>query len=202
MEAFRELGAELIPFNTITDKKLPDNIDGLFIGGGFPEVKMAELSANTRLLDDIRQKVEQGLPAYAECGGLMYLTRSITWKNQRYDAAGIIPADTLMHEKPQGRGYVILEETGKGPWARYDSQGKPATLCAHEFHYSTLTNVADDLSYAFNVKRGSGIDGVHDGIVYKNLLACYAHQRSLQNNDWVHRFLSFVRNIKHTAKVV
>ena len=202
LETFEELGAELVPFNTLEDTHLPDNIDGLFIGGGFPEIKMGELAANTSLHRDIREKIEQGLPAYAECGGLMYLTRSIQWNEQCYESVGVIPADTVMHDRPQGRGYVILEETGKGPWTRYDPSGNPATLRAHEFHYSALSNVADNMTYAFNVKRGTGIDGIHDGIVYKNLLACYAHQRSLQKNDWVNRFLTFVRTIKHTTKVI
>ncbi|MCZ6883715.1 MAG: cobyrinic acid a,c-diamide synthase, partial [Gammaproteobacteria bacterium] len=85
-------------------------IDGLFIGGGFPERYAAELQANTKLRDSIKTAIENGLPAYAECGGLMYLSRSLNWQGKTFDMVGAIPGDTRMHEKSCGRGYVKLEE--------------------------------------------------------------------------------------------
>jgi cobyrinic acid a,c-diamide synthase len=108
LEALERAGADLVFFNTLQDTRLPE-ADGLFIGGGFPETQMPALAANSGLRAQIRQAAETGLPIYAECGGLMYLTRSITWGSQVHEMIGFIPADTVMHSAPQGRGLVELE---------------------------------------------------------------------------------------------
>ena len=191
LEALRAAGAELIPFNALKETRLPD-VDALFLGGGFPEVHMQALAANTTLRHDIRTAIESGLPAYAECGGLMYLARSLTWRGQRTEMAGVIPGDVVMHDRPQGRGYVKLRETGKGLWPL----GGKGEIRAHEFHYSNLENLPPDTIYAYDVLRGTGTDGRHDGIVYKNLLACYVHMRDLDDNHWATRFVEFVRHQK------
>ena len=115
LEAFAASGAQLVPFDTLHDQHLPD-VDGLFIGGGFPEVHMAALSANRGLRASIKAAIEGGLPAYAECGGLMYLARSLTWRGETREMVGIIPGDAVMNERPVGRGYVQFVETGKGAW--------------------------------------------------------------------------------------
>ncbi len=199
LEALQAAGAELVSIDTLRDQRLPD-LDGLFIGGGFPEVQMAALEANGTLRAAIRDAVESGLPTYAECGGLMYLTRSLSWRDQRREMVGVIPADTVMHPRPQGRGYVRLRETGAGLWPRGAAAGAPPELRAHEFHYSALENVAPGLTYAYDVLRGTGIDGRHDGIVYKNLLACYTHMRDLEDNHWTRRFVDFVRKNKRSGR--
>jgi cobyrinic acid a,c-diamide synthase len=187
--AMQRAGAELVPFNTLQDATLPD-IDGLFIGGGFPETCMAELEANHMLRENIRTAIENGLPAYAECGGLMYLSRSLSWQNRRCDMVGVIPADTVMHDKPQGRGYVRLRERPGAPWP-----GEPAAdvIAAHEFHYSALVNLDREVDFAYEVVRGTGIDGRHDGLMLYNLLACYSHLRDTGRHHWVQRFVDFVR---------
>ncbi|GAB4507025.1 MAG: hydrogenobyrinic acid a,c-diamide synthase (glutamine-hydrolyzing) [Sulfuricaulis sp.] len=192
LEALRAAGAELVPINTLQDKKLPE-VDALIIGGGFPEVFMEQLEANASLRHQIRLAIETGLPAYAECGGLMYLSRSLSWKGKRCEMAGVIPGDVVMHDRPMGRGYVVLRETGRGLWPATGAGQTPAEIRAHEFHYSTLENLAPDTAYAYEVLRGTGIDGKHDGIVHNNLFACYAHLRDLENNHWAARFVDFVR---------
>jgi cobyrinic acid a,c-diamide synthase len=129
------------------------------------------------------------MPAYAECGGLMYLARSIEWNGRRAEMAGVLPADIVMHARPVGRGYVHLRETGRGPWP-----ARPQTLIrAHEFHYSSVENLAPGLEFAYDVERGYGIDGRHDGIVYRNLLASYAHLRDVAGHHWAARFVEFAR---------
>ncbi|MDD5403393.1 MAG: cobyrinate a,c-diamide synthase [Sulfuricella sp.] len=193
LEAMRQGGAEIIPFDTLHDRALPPALDGMFIGGGFPELFMAQLENNVSMRDSVHAAIEAGLPAYAECGGLMYLSRSLTWRNQTRQMTGVIPGDVVMHGKPVGRGYVKMRCTGKNPWPG-EQPGRE--LLAHEFHYSSLENVPHDLIYAFDVVRGHGIDGKHDGIVYKNLLACYTHFRSLQGYNWAERFMSFVREVR------
>jgi len=190
LEALRAAGAELVPFDTLRDAHLPD-ADALFLGGGFPESFAAELAANRSLRSEIRNAIEAGLPTYAECGGLMYLSRTLTWKDATHDMVGVIPGDVVMHPKPVGRGYVRLQETAASPWA---GQAAPAgEIKAHEFHYSSLENLPDGLTYAYEVKRGHGIDGRHDGLVYKNLLASYTHLRGTAGFDWPTRFVAWAR---------
>lgn len=192
--ALENAGAELITIDTMSDQKLAD-IDGLFIGGGFPETRMKELSENIAIKADIKTAIENGLPTYAECGGLMYLTRSLKWKGQQAEMVGIIQADTIMHERPQGRGYIRLTETEHHLWAPQSEH----EIAGHEFHYSALENLDPNTEFAYRVQRGTGIDGEFDGIVYKNLLACYAHLRDTRANHWASRFVNFVRRCKNAS---
>ena len=191
LEALQQAGAELVKIDTLHDLQLP-SIDGLFIGGGFPETQMQQLAANHSMRNSIRVAIEAGLPTYAECGGLMYLARSLKWKNQQAEMVGIIPGDAVMYTKPQGRGYVHLEETEAMPWPRTATPSE--RVQAHEFHYSRLENLSVAGQYAYKVKRGQGIDGEHDGWIYKNLLASYTHLRHTSRYPWAQRFVEFVRN--------
>lgn len=135
------------------------------------------------------------MPAYAECGGLMYLSRHIQWHDQHGDMVGVVPADVVVGRRPQGRGYMLLEESGKSPWPqpiRPDKNGTPV----HEFHYARLENLGENPVFAHRVLRGTGIDGVHDGLIVNHLLAGFAHHRNTLANPWVERFVSYVRKIK------
>jgi cobyrinic acid a,c-diamide synthase len=201
LRALEEAGADLVEFDTLNDAHLPA-VDGLFIGGGFPETSMAALHANASLRADIRTAIEAGLPAYAECGGMMYLARSLRWKEQHYEMVGALPADVVMHERPVGRGYVVLQRTPDSPWPR-DGEGvlrTAVTLRGHEFHYSSLENLAPGLTFAYRVLRGHGIDGKNDGIVYRNLLASYTHLRDAGGSGWARQFVDFVRACRQTAR--
>ncbi|MCD6734975.1 MAG: cobyrinate a,c-diamide synthase [Burkholderiaceae bacterium] len=190
LEALQAAGAELVPFDTLRDAAPPE-VDGLFIGGGFPEALAARLAANQAMRSALRERIEAGLPVYAECGGLMYLARSIRWHGERHDMVGAIPADVVMHDRAVGRGYVRLQETDAFPWPG----GPIDTVRGHEFHHSGLENVAPGLRYAYRVVRGHGIDGSRDGIVHRNVLASYAHLRSVGGNRWPQRFVQFVRGV-------
>ena len=191
IDAFEAEGVALVEINTLNDRSLPTGLDALFIGGGFPETQMQQLSANKTLMAEIHAAIERGMPVYAECGGLMYLTRSLHWNNEHASLVGIIPADTVMHESPQGRGYVRMEKTSEWPWASTDNS--PDVINAHEFHYSSLDKLEISEGFGFRVLRGTGIDGEYDGIVYKNLFACYTHQRNTRRNPWVRQFTDFIR---------
>ena len=199
LEALRSAGAELVAFDTLRDQRLPP-LDGVFIGGGFPETHMDALAANRGLHAELRAAIDAGLPAYAECGGLMYLARSIEWNGRRAEMVGAIPADIVMHAKPVGRGYVHLRETGLGPWPARQP-GAAALIRAHEFHYSSVENLAPGTRFAYEVERGHGIDGRHDGIVHKNLLASYAHLRDAAGNPWARRFVALIRRCKRDASL-
>ena len=193
LEALEAAGAELVPFDTLRDANLPE-VDALYIGGGFPETCATELEANVSLRAQIKQAIEGGMPAYAECGGLMYLSRGIEYEGRNYRMVGAIPGDVKMHAKPIGRGYVHLKEEETHPWPRPDAPAKQ--IKAHEFHYSSLENLPPDARYAYRVERGFGIDGERDGLILHNLLASYTHLRTIGSCYWATRFVAFIRHQK------
>jgi cobyrinic acid a,c-diamide synthase len=190
LDALEAAGAELVPFDALHDASLPE-IDALYIGGGFPETCAAELEANNELRAQIKQAIENGMPVYAECGGLMYLSRSIEYQGRTYPMVGAIPGDVKMHDKPIGRGYVHLKEDEAHPWPRPDVPAKQ--IKAHEFHYSSLENLPPDTRFAYHVERGYGIDGERDGLILHNLLASYTHLRTIGSCYWATRFVAFIR---------
>ncbi len=196
IEALEAAGAELVEFDTLKDVQIPE-VDALFIGGGFPELFGKELEANASMRQEIRNRIESGMPVYAECGGLMYLARTITHKGQTFEMVGAIPGDVVMHERPIGRGFVHLVENESHPWpcpvARSCGQK------AHEFHYSSIENLPEDAKYAYRVARGHGIDGSRDGIVVNNLLAQFTHQRSIGGCYWAARFVAFIERTRRDA---
>ena len=200
LNAFRAEGVELIEFDTLNDKTLP-SVDALFIGGGFPESWMNELEANVSLRQQIKDSIESGLPVYAECGGLMYLSKSISWNGKQSQMVGAIDSDIVMNKRPQGRGYVSLKQTKNALWPNKMPDNANIEIPAHEFHYSGFKNSAeldsnDNMKFAYEMKRGSGITGNHDGLIYKNLLANYAHLRDTSRYHWVSSFVKFIRQVK------
>lgn len=170
LDALRRSGAELVYFSPVQEAKLPDSINGLILGGGFPEVLADRLEKNTSMIRSIRNAVQDGMPVYGECGGLMYLTRSIRgYKGEKKarKMAGLVDADTHMRSK------LILNYTEakcNGPiFGR-------ANLRGHEFHYSSIENVGRDSKFAYSMIRGKGITGNMDGIIVNgNGLAAYMH---------------------------
>ena len=192
LEALEAAGARLVPFDTLHDPAAPE-ADGIFIGGGFPERAMSALEANAPMRASLRDRIAGGTPVYAECGGLMYLARRIRWNEQVCEMVGAIPADVVMHRRPRGRGYVVLEPTGDAPWTPLAN----GPVHAHEFHHSSLENLAGaDWRYAYRVRRGHGIDGERDGIVIGSLLASYGHLRDVEGCRWAERFVAYVRDRK------
>ena len=178
LEALVAAGAGLVTVNTLNDRKMPE-VDAAYIGGGFPEVFAADISANVTLLSDLRERIEAGLPVYAECGGLMFLSRSIYWQGVKYAMAGALPLDVVMLNKPQGHGYITLQVENSSP---YFAAGE--SVKGHEFHHSLVENLGEEIKFAFRVTKGYGIDGRHDGVLYKNVLACYTHIHALATTGW------------------
>lgn len=191
LDTLRASGAELVPLDTLSDTRLPD-VHALILGGGFPEMFIPQLSANQGLRRDIRAAIDDGLPTYAECGGLMYLARSIRWEEQTGDMVGVVPGDVVMGSRPVGRGYAILRETGAGPFACAPGQEIPA----HEFHYSRIVNLPADAAYAYEVARGQGMDGRNDGYRHRNLLASYCHRRG-SGAGWIAPLLNLAGRHAH-----
>jgi cobyrinic acid a,c-diamide synthase len=191
LAALQRAGAELIPFSPVHDADLPD-VDALLIGGGFPECRMRELERNNGMRAAVADFIGAGGPVYAECGGLMYLAERLHWRDVVSQMCGVIGSDVAMHDRPRGRGYVYLRETEAFPWPGHRLEGD---ICAHEFHHSALIDPQPGWCYAYEVRRGTGIDGRHDGLVQGNLLASYAHLRNVGGVRWTERFVEHIRSL-------
>ena len=192
-DALLKSGAELLFFDTLSDKSLPD-VDGLYIGGGFPESFLSELESNHPLRRELKSAVESGMPVYAECGGLMYLTRSITRDGQTCEMVGALPADVQFQKKPVGKGYIEIRTIPEKGWFQ-----TKRSLRGHEFHYSRLVNIGSEIEYTFEMERGMGVDGKNDGIVYKNTIAAYSHIHSGVVPEWSEQFVDFVLQKKRDS---
>ena len=185
LEALAAAGAELVPVNAIQDESMPQ-VDAAYIGGGFPEIFADDLAANLGLKKELREMVESGLPVYAECGGLMYLGRKLKWNGIEHAMTGILPFDVSVTDKPQGHGYISLTVENSNP---YFEEGEH--FSGHEFHHSKVENLErDKVQYAFKVTRGFGLDGKHDGLIYKNVLACYTHLHSAAVPGWAEKLVA------------
>lgn len=178
LEALEAAGANLVFINALQDSTLPQ-VDALVIGGGFPEMFMDELEANSSLRGEIHQAIEAGLPVYAECGGLMYLSRRLYFENRSAEMVGILPIEVEMVARPQGHGYVQAQVCGPHPFL------EPGTrLRGHEFHHSRLRQPCNELASAYCLSRGRGLGGSRDGLVYRNLLAGYLHLHADSAPTW------------------
>ena len=167
LEALRREGARLKFFSPISDKKIPD-CDLIYIGGGFPEVLGKLLERNTIMKGLIKKHAEDGIPIYAECGGLMYLTKSISVGKRKYKMVGLFDAETNMTKK------MTLNYT-EGQIRSNCLISTPAKFRAHEFHYSKIRNLAKDAKFVYDLKIGEGISGKKDAICEYNTLASYCH---------------------------
>ncbi|HEY5999639.1 MAG TPA: cobyrinate a,c-diamide synthase [bacterium] len=187
LEALLAAGAELVPFSPLDDPRLPP-VGGLYLGGGFPEVFMERLEANAGMREDVRRAVEAGVPAWAECGGLMYLSRGIAWGARRAAMAGALPCAVSMDERPAGHGYVLLEETGRSSWRQAGRR-----LRGHEFHHSHLVGLDPGAVFAYRTLRGAGAARGFDGIVRGACVAGYTHLHADGAPFWAPEFVALVR---------
>jgi cobyrinic acid a,c-diamide synthase len=182
LEALEEAGAELLFIDALADTTLPP-VDALYIGGGFPEIFMEPLSANVRLRKEIREAAEHELPIYAECGGMMYLSRRITWGERSAEMAGVLPCEIEMMSKPQGHGYVTVQVDQENPFFE-----KGTTMRGHEFHNSRMVT-SHPLQTAYRLSRGSGLGNGRDGIIVHHVLASYTHLHVGGAADWAKRLV-------------
>ncbi|MBE0446612.1 MAG: cobyrinate a,c-diamide synthase [Actinobacteria bacterium] len=180
LEAF---GAELVFFSPIKDRYLPKGLDGLYIGGGYPEVYARELAANRPLAAEVKQAVEDGIPVYAECGGLMYLSRRIEdFDGYAHDMSGALPIACKMRRRPV-LGYREVRVSADSIVTK-----KGDTLRGHEFHYSTITDIGGGLARAYRLPNASD-----EGFIYNNTLASYIHLHFAGRPEFAERFVSLCR---------
>ena len=184
-------GAELVRINALTDTFLPD-IDGLYIGGGFPETSARELAANGPFRRSLKTAIDSGLPVYAECGGLIYLGSSIILEGKEYPLTGIFPSRFTMSKKPQAHGYSIFTVEKENPFYEIGAKVK-----GHEFRYSVVSEwpgAPEDL--VLNMERGTGFKDRRDGLIYKNVLALYTHVHAEGTPEWASGFVNHCRKNK------
>ncbi len=170
LDLLKQNGAEIVTFSPINDPQLPDGLDGIYIGGGFPEVFSQQLEENESMRKSVRRRIEEGLPALAECGGLMYLTKSITgFEGPSKSMVGVLEAETVM-TKRLTLGYTRARAIEDSLISRAGD-----SLKGHEYHFSRIESVPADASFAYEMTRGSGILDHFEGWKLHNALACYSH---------------------------
>ncbi|MEW6600019.1 MAG: cobyrinate a,c-diamide synthase [Nitrospirota bacterium] len=178
-EALQKKGAELIEVSPLREESLPD-IDALYIGGGFPETHAIALAENAAFRDSLYAAVQDGLPVYAECGGLMYLGRNLMLEGRTYPMVGALPVSFGLEKRPHAHGYTIVEVARANPFFP-----EKCVLKGHEFHYSKVLEIEEDGTYfAFHMQRGKGIVDNRDGICYKNVFAAYTHLHAVGSPEW------------------
>ncbi len=188
LDALSLAGAELVPISPLVATFLPDDLDALYIGGGFPETHGEALAANEAFLTSVRCAAERRLPIYAECGGLMLLTRAILWQGRRHLMAGALPFEVEVCTKTQGHGYTELcVDTENAFFPR------GAILRGHEFHYSAILPPTFLPRTACEVRRGVGCGGGRDGVVVGNIWASYTHLHALATPEWAAGLLHAAR---------
>lgn len=167
-------GAELVPFSPLRDRRLPADLDGLYLGGGFPEVFAARLAGNAGLLAEVRAAAAGGLPVYAECGGLLLLCRSLVdLAGREYPLAGVVPARAVMGRRLAGFGYREAEALRDTLLLRAGERVR-----GHEFHYAFLEwdeAPPEGRPHAYRLRRGPGEAGVPEGWAAGNVLASFLH---------------------------
>ena len=186
LEALQRSGARLVPIDSLTDRDLPE-IDSLYIGGGFPETQAERLTENRSLMTAVKKGADSGLPIYAECGGLIYLCQSLNWEGKNYPMAGVFPLDLVMHKKPAGHGYTLLEIDRPNPYFKVGMD-----IRGHEFHYSSpVTDLVPESCCL--VKAGVGIGKKRDGLIYNNVLAMYTHIHAAGTREWAEALVGNAR---------
>lgn len=180
LEELRRSGAEIIPISSLDAAVVPKTLHALYIGGGFPETHAARIARNTGFLASLRHACSDGLPVYAECGGLMLLARTLVMQHRRYAMAGVFPIDVEVFTTPQGHGYSELRVDAPNP---FFSQG--SLLRGHEFHYSRIVAGFEQISTACSVMKGVGCGAGRDGLISQNVMAGYTHLHAVATPEWV-----------------
>lgn len=195
IDYLQDLGANIVYFSPLKDERLPKNLDGIYIGGGFPEKYGEQLERNITLRAEIKSMAEDNLPIYAECGGLMYLTKAInTINDKRYKMVGIFDAEAQMTDRYQGVGYYDALITN--PCLLSDIKEH---IKVHEFHKSKLININEEnYAYtAYDVKlrnvlksKDRSIGDIRKcGLINNNVLASYMHINFYSNKALAVNFI-------------
>jgi cobyrinic acid a,c-diamide synthase len=186
IELFEALGAKIKYFSPLHDKCIPDDVDGIFIGGGFPELNAGKLMENETMRESILDAHNNGTIIYGECGGMMYLLEKlIDCDGRLFKMCSVLRGSSRMENKRQGLGYIIAEATCDNVICK-----RGDTFRAHEFHWSKLLDVPDDTVFAYKTRKTNGKQSKADGICKTNVLASYTHVHFSSNPELAKNILS------------
>ncbi|MFZ1984277.1 MAG: cobyrinic acid a,c-diamide synthase, partial [Desulfatitalea sp.] len=196
LEALVHAGADLVVTSPLFEDNLPE-VDGLYIGGGFPETHAARLAKNVTYREQIKHLADQGLPIYAECGGLMYLGQELVLEEGTFPMAGVLPISFGFSKRPQGHGYTVVQVDRANPFYAIGQ-----TLRGHEFHYSSVLKGTggDSLATAFKMERGSGLLDGRDALCRHNVLATYTHIHALGTPQWAPALVAKAREYRSSRR--
>ncbi len=178
LAALEAQGAQLVPISPLQDVELPA-IDALYAGGGYPEEHAAELAGNTRFRLALAARIAAGLPVWAECGGLMYLSSAIVCNGGRHAMVGALPIEIEQTGRPQAHGYVEATVDSANPFLACGTR-----LRGHEFHYSRASSGSDPVRTVLSLQTGTGLGAGRDGIVVGRVLASYLHLFAPGAPEW------------------
>ncbi len=180
-------GAQLTYFSPLYDKYVPADIEGLYIGGGFPELHAASLASNTTMMESIRKAHKNGVVIYGECGGMMYLLEQmVDFKKKTHGMCGILKGTTKMENKRQGLGYITVQAVKDNLLCKKGDRFK-----AHEFHWSSL-HVPDDARFAYAISKCDDNKSRPDGLFTDRVLGSYAHVHFATDPELIKHFLRFM----------
>jgi cobyrinic acid a,c-diamide synthase len=195
IDMLKYFGAEIYYFSPIESENIPEFIDGLYIGGGFPELFARELSKNIQLKSLLYKKIEKGMPLYAECGGLMYLMEKIVdFEKKEFSMMGVFKGTVKMADKLNALGYVEIETIKNNILSKKGEINK-----GHVFHWSYLDNLEKNISYAYKISKSNG-KHYHDGLIKYNVLAAYTHLHFATNIILAENFIKTCERYK-TKKI-
>jgi cobyrinic acid a,c-diamide synthase len=195
LAALEAQGAQLVPISPLRDTKLPD-IDALYAGGGYPEEHAAELAGNGRFRAALAARIADGLPVWAECGGLMYLASDLVNRGKRYPMVGVLPIAIEQTGHPQAHGYVEACVDSDNPFLACGTK-----LRGHEFHYSRVVHTSALVLTALSLQTGTGIGNGRDGIVVGNVFASYLHLFAPGAPEWAPAFVRVAREARARRKL-
>ena len=192
LDLLEQYGAELAFFSPLRDRSLPAGIDGLYLGGGYPELFAEKLSKNRELMGEIEQLGNNGLPIYAECGGFMFLTEGIEDKSLRfYPMTGIFPLKIKMLDRLNTLGYREVTLKASTPLGRPGEK-----IRGHEFHYSEIKEVTGKVDLAYQLSDRPGLKIREEGYMRKNVLGSYVHLHFGSNPRVAENFVRFLAKQK------
>ncbi|MBF0203084.1 MAG: cobyrinate a,c-diamide synthase [Desulfamplus sp.] len=179
LESLEEQGAVLQLISPLTQAHLP-KVDAIYMGGGFPETHAAQLADNITFRNELKNLAEKGLPIYAECGGLIFLGRSLTLDGTVYPMADILPLTFGLSQRPVGHGYTEVKVVNENPFFEVGE-----IIRGHEFRYSHIIDIDyQEKDMAFSMIRGKGITAKKDGFFKYNVFGTYTHILSSGTPAW------------------
>ena len=197
IDLFEALGAKIKYFSPLSNRRLPDDIDGIFLGGGFPELYTEKLMENDSMKKSILEAYNQGTVIYGECGGMMYLLeRLIDCDGSSFNMCGVLSGTSRMENRRQGLGYIIAEATCDNVICK-----RGDTFRAHEFHWSKLLDVPENTIFSYKTRKSNGKESGYDGICKKNVLASYTHVHFSSNPELARNLLSSMKKASENKLV-